>query len=85
MSSGGRDTPAGPVEVPHTELEPDTLRRVVEEFVTRSGTDYGLRERTLDEKVADVMRQLERGEARIVFDAGTGSVDIAPVHEGRRP
>lgn len=71
-------TPAGLIEVPHRELAPDTLRRVVEEFVTRAGTDYGLHEKTLDEKVADVMRQLERGEARIVFDPETGSVNVAP-------
>ncbi len=27
------------IHVSHTSLHPDTLRRVVEEFVTRSGTD----------------------------------------------
>jgi hypothetical protein len=75
---GSDEASAGLIEVPHGELAPDTLRRVVEEFVTRAGTDYGLREKTLDEKVADVMRQLERGEAHIVFDPETGSVNVAP-------
>ncbi len=65
-----------PVEVPYTSLNPETLRAVVEEYVTRDGTDYGWRERSLPEKVADVMRQLERGEAKIVFDAELGSVNI---------
>ena len=64
------------IEVPHTSLQPATLRAVVEEFVTRDTTDYGVRERTLDEKVADVMRQLERGEAKVVFDPRTGTVNI---------
>ena len=64
------------VEVPYAALAPDVLHRLVEEFVTRDGTDYGAVERTLGEKVAAVMRQLERGEAAIVFDAESETVDV---------
>jgi len=64
------------IVIPHTELSPDALRGVIESFVLREGTDYGSYEYTLDEKVAHVLRQLERGEARIVFDPDTESVDI---------
>jgi hypothetical protein len=63
-------------EVPASELSPELLRALVEEFVSRDGTDYGAEERSLDEKVADVKRQLERGEARIVFDACSETVNI---------
>jgi uncharacterized protein YheU (UPF0270 family) len=56
------------VEVDPRELSPDALRGLIEEFVTREGTDYGLREKDLDEKVEDVERQLFTGEARIVYD-----------------
>jgi uncharacterized protein len=66
----------GPVEVPHAELSPETLRAVIESFVLREGTDYGERDATFDGKVADVMRQLERREAVIVYDAASDSVDI---------
>ena len=72
----GDDNDPAVIEVPHTSLQPDTLRAVVDEFVTRDTTDYGERERTLEEKVADVMRQLERGEAKVVFDSDTGTVNI---------
>ena len=65
-----------PVEVPHSELAPATLRAVIESFVLREGTDYGARDATFDSKVADVMRQLERREAVIIYDPGTDSVDI---------
>ncbi len=65
-----------PLEVDPAALEAATLRALVEEFVTRRGTDYGERERSLDEKVRDVLRQLERGEARIVFDPEQGSANI---------
>ena len=73
------------IEVPYTALHPDTLRAVVEEFITRAGTDYGARERTLEEKVADVMRQLQRAEARVVFDPRTNAVNIVPASGVRRP
>jgi uncharacterized protein YheU (UPF0270 family) len=56
------------VEVSAAALSRDALRALVEEFVTRDGTDYGAVERSLDAKVADVLRQLDRGEVRIVFD-----------------
>jgi uncharacterized protein YheU (UPF0270 family) len=65
-----------PVEIPHTELAPETLRAVIESFVLREGTDYGVQDVPFDRKVADDMRQLERREAVIVYDPGTDSVDI---------
>ena len=65
-----------PLVIPLKELSADALRGVVESFVLREGTEYGVREFTLQEKVAHVMRQLERGEARIVFDAESETVDI---------
>ncbi len=75
--------PEEPVEIPYERLAPEALRGLVEEFVTRQGTDYGARERTLKEKVADVMRQLERGEARIMFDLTSKTSNIVPVHQAR--
>jgi hypothetical protein len=67
------------VEIPVEALSVEALRGLIESFVGREGTDYGERERSLEEKVADVRRQLERGEARIVFDPETESVNIVPV------
>lgn len=62
--------------VPHSALAADVLRAVIESFILREGTDYGERELSLDDKVARVVGLLERGEARIVFDPRTESVDI---------
>ncbi|MEW5754717.1 MAG: YheU family protein [Pseudomonadota bacterium] len=53
--------------IPHTALNPDTLRALVEEFVTRDGTDYGESEIPLERKVEQVIAQLARGEAFIVY------------------
>ena len=71
------------VVVPHTELNPELLRSVIESFVLREGTDYGEREFSLEDKVRRVMRQMERGEAQIVFDPRTDSVDIVVVSSAR--
>jgi hypothetical protein len=71
------DAPSeSPVEVPHTALEKDLLRAVIESFVLREGTDYGERELSLDDKVRRVVGLLERGDAHIVFDPRTESVDV---------
>ena len=70
-----------PVPIPFRELSPDALRGVIESFVLREGTDYGAHEYSLDDKVEHVMRQLERGEARILFDPLTETVDIVVAKE----
>jgi uncharacterized protein YheU (UPF0270 family) len=70
--------------IPHAELSADALRGVVEAFILREGTDYGTREFSLEEKVVHVMGQLERGEARIVFDPETQSVDIVIADRPRK-
>lgn len=75
---------AEPVVVPHTELGADLLRAVIESFVLREGTDYGEQEFSLEQKVAKVMRQLERREAQIVFDPDTETVAILGVPAAAR-
>jgi uncharacterized protein YheU (UPF0270 family) len=50
------------------QLSEDALRGLVEEFASRDGTDYGASEKTLEQKVAIVVKQLESGHVRVVFD-----------------
>ena len=68
MTDDGKDTDRGGVELPPDALSPEALHDLVEEFVTRDGTDYGAVERGVEEKVAQVTAQLRSGEARLVFD-----------------
>jgi uncharacterized protein len=67
---------AAPVRVAPDDLEPDTLRAVIESFVLREGTDYGEHEASLEAKVAQVLIQLRRGEAHITFDPATESINV---------
>jgi len=77
------ETPAPPVSVPWREISAPALRGLVESFVLREGTDYGEHEVSLDVKVGQVMRQLERGEAEVMYDPDTQSVSVV-VATGRR-
>ena len=72
------DEDVAPIEVAPDRLSEDTLRGLVAEFVSRDGTDYGVRERTLDEKIAQVLKQIERCEVRIFFDPVTATTTIVP-------
>ncbi len=75
-----------PVEVPYTELSAEALRGVVESYVLREGTDYGERDITLDQKVAQVLSYLVRGQARVMFDPASESVTIVETPgPGRQP
>jgi hypothetical protein len=57
-------------------ISPKALQALMEEFVSRDGTDYGLVEKSLDEKVARLRDLLDSGEASIVYDHETESVTI---------
>ncbi len=70
------DEPLEPVEIPHEALSVEALRGVIESFVLREGTDYGERDYTLEQKSAQVLAQIRRGEARILYDPETETVTI---------
>jgi len=76
MAMDESDQKSGPVIIPYQELSPGALRGLIEYFVLREGTEYGPKEVPLDVKYAQVMRQLEKGTARIVFNPVRESADI---------
>jgi uncharacterized protein YheU (UPF0270 family) len=79
------DTDQRGVEIFPDDLSPEALRGLVEEFVTRDGTDYGAVERSVEEKIADVIAQLSSGEARLVFDPETETANIAVTRDLPKP
>lgn len=72
------------MRIPHASLRPDILRAVIEEFVTREGTDYGEADVTLDDKVDSVVAQLKAGHAHIVYDEDNQTCTLTANVE-RRP
>lgn len=67
--------------IPYQKISPDALQGLIEEFITREGTDYGEMEFSLTQKVNQVKQQLMRGEIVIVFDSITESVSILTQHQ----
>ena len=67
------------MRIPHEQLSPATLRAVVQEFVTRDGTDHSLVER----RIEAVLHQLDAGRAELHFDGETETCNIVPVDVNR--
>lgn len=64
------------VKIPYDQLSQEALKGVIEEFVTRNGTDYGEAQIPLETKIAQVLLQLKSKEAFIVFDHDSETATI---------
>lgn len=62
--------------IPIESLSAEALQGILEEFITREGTDYGSTELTLDDKVARLKPQLESGDIVLVYDESLGAVNL---------
>jgi len=69
--------------IPHRELSPEALAGLIEEFVTRDGTDSGYTRGSMADNVARVHRQLDDGRALIVFDNRYRTWNIVPAEVAR--
>jgi uncharacterized protein YheU (UPF0270 family) len=71
--------------VPYEKLNPEALRGLIEEFVTRPGTDTGYTEGSLYKNVEMVMKQLKRGDIFVVYDASMQTANIIPKETLKQP
>jgi uncharacterized protein len=62
--------------VPFNELSPEALQGIIQEFVTRDGTDYGETEVALETKIQQILNQLHAGKVVIVFDPKSETCNI---------
>lgn len=62
--------------IPMEALSDEALNGLIEEFVTRDGTDYGEIETSLAHKVTQVKAQLKRGDVVILYSEIRGDVNI---------
>ncbi len=67
------------MNIPYQERAVETLKAIIEEFMSREGTDYGAHETSLEKKVQQVMNQLKRGEIVVTFDPESQSCDLQVV------
>lgn len=70
------------MEIPLSQLSHEALLAIIEEFVSREGSEYGLIEYSFEEKVDEVIKQLERGEVVVTFDAVSETCNLVPSRKG---
>ncbi|ASD62234.1 YheU family protein [Bdellovibrio bacteriovorus] len=75
---------ATPIEIPKEALSEQALRGVIDNFIQREGTDYGVNEISYETKMQQVQKQIDKGHVRIVFDPNTESVSLMPEHEWKK-
>jgi uncharacterized protein YheU (UPF0270 family) len=63
-----------PIEVNISSLSAEALQGIIESFVLREGTDYGVNELSLEKKVENLKKKLHRKEIFLVFDPNTESI-----------
>jgi len=56
------------LNIPYEKLPPEILRSIIEEFVTRHGTDYGEVEVPLEQRIRQVQKEIISGKLLILFD-----------------
>jgi uncharacterized protein YheU (UPF0270 family) len=73
------------MQIPHTQLSSEALRAVVEEFVTRDGTDHS----SIEGRTESVLQQLHSGRVQLHYDSESQTCTILTVeargHSPRTP
>ena len=69
------------MRIPHLQLSAETLRAVIEEFVTRDGTDHSAVER----RIEVVLHQLDVGSVELHFERATQTCNILSTEESPNP
>ena len=67
------------MKIPWQSLSESALAGLIQEFVTREGTEYGAEEFNLEEKTRQVRLQIQAGEAVIEFDVETHTTSVTVV------
>lgn len=64
------------VDIPLDRIKPEILYNLIAEFVTREWEEIGDSPYTLEEKIDQVLRELQQKKAKVVFDLNTNSCNI---------
>lgn len=64
--------------IPLEQINEETLTAIIEEFILREGTEYGVIDASKADKITQVKIQLQQGSAVIVYSELHESVNILP-------
>jgi hypothetical protein len=62
--------------IPYQRLAPETLIALIESFISREGTDYGVTELALQTKVEQIRNQIVAEKVVIVYDQESESINL---------
>ena len=63
-------------KIPVKRLSAKALKGVIDEFISRNGSDYGEREISMETKFKYVKDKLKNGSAVLIFDDETATTNI---------
>ena len=64
------------VAIPFEQINSETLHRMIQEFVSRDGADWGDTGCTLEDKVNQVLKQLRSKKIKVVFDLASETANL---------
>jgi uncharacterized protein len=62
--------------IPVNRLSPEALQGVIEEFISREGTDYGETEVSPEKSFEQVKHKLQKGLAVLIYDDETETTNV---------
>ncbi len=69
--------------IPYQKIPAETLRALIEDFITREGTDYGAIEMDLSKKVLQVQQSIERAQVVVVFDEASETTNLLSAEDAK--
>ena len=72
------------VEIPFEQINSETLHRMIQEFVSRDGADWGDTGCTLEDKVNQVLKQRRSKKIKVVFDLASESANLVEMSSRKR-
>lgn len=73
-----------PIEITPSLLTAEIYRSVLESFILREGTDYGVHEISLEKKIENLKAQVDKGEIVLAFDPNTESITFLSKNEWKK-
>ena len=70
--------------IPEKTLKKEVLESLLEEIVTRDGTDYGEQELSTEQKVNNALRALEHGRMKLLWDAEIESASLVTSEKAKQ-
>lgn len=75
---------ASPIVISPDSLSELALKAVLESYILREGTDYGIVEISLEQKVLNLRKKIERQDIVLVFDPETESLNFLTQADWRK-